>query len=162
MEPTRGKHDPLSHRVPGTGKLTIGQEIRDREWGFRLVHNHLINAPLYSVIPLDGVTSIPQRVWGNQTKIWEAVLDTMIHVSPPEFSFILTNYLSQNDPDAHAWFAKVADMATERGAWFVPVLLRIEPEEHARRIVNEDRRERMKQTDPSAGAIWVSASIDHN
>lgn len=140
---------------PGTGKLTIAEEIRRREPGFRLLHNHLINDPLFTVIELDGKTPIHGRVWENQLKIWRAVLDTIIHVSPARFSFLFTNYLSQNDPRDIEWFGEVRDMAANRRARFVPVRLTIDPEEHARRIVTEERGARMKQTDPDAPARYA-------
>jgi hypothetical protein len=150
---------------PGTGKLTIAEEICRREPGFKLLHNHLINDPLFTVLDLDGKTPIPGRVWDNQMKIWRAVLDTIVHVSPPRMSFIFTNHLSQDHPGDVAWFGEIQGMAEARGARFVPVRLTIDPEEHARRITTEERRARMKQTDPDAPARYARDNqlirVDH-
>lgn len=66
-----------------------------------------------------------------------------VHVSPPEFSFILTNNLSQNDAADVAWFvavAAMAAMAAGRGPRLVLELSRIEPEEDARRFIAADLR----------------------
>src|SRR5580698_1059674 len=85
---------------PGTGKYTIAQEIARKE-NFRLVDNHLINNPVFSLIPLDGQTKLPERIWDNTRKIWEAVSDTIIHISPREYNFVLTNSLIQANAADH-------------------------------------------------------------
>ena len=141
---------------PGTGKYTIAKEICRLIPDIRLVDAHLINNPLFSLIHLDGKTKIPQRVWDNQGKIWDAVLDVMLHVSPPAFSFVLTNYLSQNNPNDVAWFGEVKAMAEAREALFVPVLLTIDPAEHKNRIVRSERKDRYKETNPEAPARYAA------
>lgn len=135
---------------PGTGKYTIAREICRRRPEFRLVDNHLVNNPVFSVIALDGKSKLPERVWDNAGQIWRAVFDTMIHISPPGFSFVLTNYLSQKNPDDVAWFSEVEAMAAARGALFVPVLLSVDPAEHVRRITQPGRQERFKCIDGDA------------
>ncbi|NCC21685.1 MAG: hypothetical protein EOM26_04385 [Alphaproteobacteria bacterium] len=135
---------------PGTGKYTIAKEICRQRPEFRLVDNHLINNPIFSVIAADGKSKLPERVWDNAGQIWRAVFDSMIHISPPGFSFVLTNYLSQRNPDDVAWFAEVEAMAAARGAVFVPVLLTIDPVEHVRRITQPGRKERFKCIDGDA------------
>lgn len=134
---------------PGTGKYTIGKEICRLDTHFRLIDNHLINNPIFSIIYADGVTPLPVNVWENVEKIWLAVLDTMVNVSPPDFSFVLTNVLFDVDGDK-AWFEKMADVAAAKNAKFVPVLLRIDVDEHEQRIVQPDRKLRMKETDPNS------------
>ncbi len=135
---------------PGSGKYTIAKEICRLAPNIRLVDSHLINNPLFSLIPLDGKTKIPRRVWDNLGKIWDAVIDVMIHVSPLEFSFVLTNYLSQNNPNDVAWFEEVKAMTEARKALFIPVLLTIDQEEHKKRIVRSERKDRYKETNPDA------------
>lgn len=141
---------------PGTGKYTIAREICGIEAGFRLVDAHLVNNVLFSLIPLDGKTPIPRRVWDNIHTIWDAVIDTMTHVSPPDFSFILTNYLSQNNANDIAWFDTVEAMAASRGARFVPVVLTIDEAEHKNRITGPGRTARMKETNPEAPARYAA------
>jgi hypothetical protein len=135
---------------PGTGKLTIAQEIA-RKADFRLVDNHLINNPVFSLIHVDGKTKLPERIWDNVFKIWEAVADTIIHISPREYNFILTNALQQKDVADHTHYERVKDMAGQREARFIPVRLLISDiEEHARRITAADRTLKLKETDAEA------------
>lgn len=134
---------------PGTGKYTIGKEICRLNPRFKLVDNHLVNNPVFSLIHIDGVTPLPYKVWENVGKIWDSVLDTLIHVSPPDFSFVLTNALFDSEGDK-AWFREIENMAAARNAKFIPVLLRISVEEHQKRIGNPDRKIRMKETDPNS------------
>jgi len=141
---------------PGTGKYTIAKEICQLKPDIRLVDAHLINNPIFSLIPLDGKTNITKRTWANRVKIWKAVFDTMIYISPREFSFVLTNYLSQNDPEDVAWFEQVKAMAEAREALFVPVRLIIDPVEHKSRIVSSERKDRYKETNPDAPARYAA------
>lgn len=134
---------------PGTGKYTIGKEICHLNPRFRLVDNHLVNNPIFSIIHADGVTPLPVKVWENVGKIWDAVLDTLVHVSPPDFNFVLTNALFDSEGD-DAWFKEMQSMAAARNAKFVPVVLRISVEEHQKRIGNDDRKMRMKETNPKS------------
>lgn len=132
---------------PGTGKYTIAMEIVAQA-GFRLVDNHLINNPVFSLIHADGKTKLPEVVWDYTDRIWEVVADTMINISPPHFSFVLTNVLFEDNPGDRAHFHKVENVAKRRGACFVPVRLEIsDVEEHGRRITAHDRAARFKETD---------------
>jgi hypothetical protein len=144
---------------PGTGKYTIAQDIVQKT-GFRLVDNHLINNPIFSVIRLDGQTKLPERVWTNVTKVWEAVSDTLIHVSQPDESFILTNWLRDGDEGDQIHFERVCNIAVQRRAHFVPIRLLIsDVGEHARRITTPSRKDRMKQTDPEAPQRYASMDV---
>ncbi len=134
---------------PGTGKYTIGKEICRQDPRFRLVDNHLVNNPIFSIIHIDGVTPLPYKIWENVGKIWDAVMDTLVHLSPIDFNFVLTNALFDSEGDK-AWFEEIQSMAAARNAKFIPVLLRISVEEHQKRISNLDRKERMKESDPKS------------
>ena len=92
---------------PGTGKYTIAREICAQQANFKLVDNHLINIPLFSLIENDGKTPLPPRIWDNVGKIWEAVLDTIIHIAPANYSFVLTNALSDQGDTDRPWFERV-------------------------------------------------------
>ncbi len=140
----------------GTGKYTIAKELCRIAPEFRLVDNHLINNPLFTLIHADGITPLPPRIWENVGKIWDAVIDTMIHISPSDYSFVLTNALSDSDKDV-AWFYEVEDMARQRNAIFIPVVLKISLDEHKRRIVSPDRITRMKEIDPNNPARYAAA-----
>jgi len=140
---------------PGTGKFTIAREIVGKAADFRLVDNHLINNPVFTVLTLDGKTPIARRAWDNTLKIWEAVADTIVHVSPPEFSFVLTNALIEGDDGDLQHYERIKAMATQRNARFVPVRLIISDiEEHARRMTAPNRAERFKENRPEAAAKY--------
>lgn len=135
---------------PGTGKYTIAKQICAQDSAFRLVDNHLINNTLFSLIAQDGITPLPERIWNNVGAVWEAVLDTIVHIAPREYSFVLTNALTDEGKTDRAWFDRVKTGAQERGALFVPVRLSCSVAENERRIVQPDRAARMKEIDPAS------------
>lgn len=132
---------------PATGKYTIGK-ILAAAAGAKLVDNHYINNPIFGLIELDGKTPLPQRVWDNADKVRDAVFDTIAYLSPPDYSFILTNVLFDDNPEDHEILKYVIDLAAMRKAHFVPVRLLCSVEAMKSRIVTEDRKHRMKQTCP--------------
>lgn len=135
---------------PGTGKYTVAQLIAARG-GFRIVDNHLVNNPVFTVVRVDGKTALPKAVWTHAAAIGRVVFECIRTLSPPDFSFVLTNALYEDDPADHAWFAEIEGLAAERGALFVPVRLVIsDTEEHRRRVTDPNRESRMKETDPAA------------
>ncbi len=83
---------------PGVGKLTTAR-ILCQKTGAKLVDNHMINNPVFSIIGADGVTPIPEAAWIRVRQIRDVVFDTMVNVSPPEFSFVLTNVLIEKKSD---------------------------------------------------------------
>ena len=83
-------------------------------------------------------------------------MDTMIYISPPDYSFVLTNALFETDKE-HAWFDEISALAAKRQSRFLPVLLTISPEEHVRRINTPERQARFKETDQTAPARYAAA-----
>ncbi len=145
--------------APGTGKYTIASEMT-RLADIRLVDNHLINNPLFSLIRQDGMTKLPPRVWQNVRMIWSAVADTMVHICPPEFSFVLTNALFENDADDLRHMRNMRNVAQQRKGLYVPVRLLIsDADEHRRRITSPSREQRMKETDLAAAARYAGKEI---
>lgn len=145
--------------APGTGKYTIAQEML-KLCDIRLVDNHLINNPLFSLVRLDGKTPLPARIWDNVIKIWDAVADTMVHISPREFSFVLTNGLFEGDDEDRKHMLNMKRVADERGGIYIPVRLVItDVEEHIRRITAANRNVRMKETDAAAPAKYASRDV---
>jgi hypothetical protein len=140
---------------PGTGKYSIAKEIARLHPEFRLVDSHLINNPIFTLVQADGVNPLDKRVWPQISKIWDVVIDSIINLSPNHFSFILTNYLNTSESDV-SWFYEVKNMAATRKATFCPVLLKINVEEHQKRIVNPQRRERLKEINPDAPIKYAS------
>ena len=143
---------------PATGKLTIAKEIC-RQADVKLVHNHLTCNPVFSLIHTDGITPLPDNVWKNVAKIRDVVFDTMIHLSPPEWNFVLTNALNQNDPDDAPIFKATEKMAQSRNALFVPVRLLCDEAENLRRVVSPERKLNMKEIAPE-GLIRVRKDND--
>lgn len=136
--------------LPGTGKYTVAQEIAARA-GFRIVDNHLINNPVFTVVRVDGKTALPREIWKHAGDIGRVVFECIRTLSPPEFSFVLTNALYDDQTDDHEWFAEIAGLAAARGALFVPVRMTLSDSDEYRRRVTDPRREnRMKETDPAA------------
>jgi hypothetical protein len=77
-------------------------------------------------------------------------VDTMIHISPADYSFILTNALSESGTEDRSWFKEIENMAKARNAVFIPVRLLCSAEEREKRIVQPDRKDRKKAIDPRA------------
>jgi len=128
---------------PGTGKYTIAKALAELA-RFRLVDNHLINNPIFSVIQADGKTKLPEMVWEKTLAVRNVVLDTIATLSPADFSFIFTNALFDHDPMDHDLFKQIEALAEARGSVFLPVRLICEEQELCRRVVSADRRARLK------------------
>ena len=145
--------------APGTGKYTIAREMTALS-DMRLVDNHLINNPLFSIVRLDGKTKLPPRIWDNVAKIWEAVADTMVHISPPGMSFILTNALFEGDAEDRKHMQNMARVAEQRRGTYIPVrLLLSNVDEHVRRITDPVRNARMKETNAEAPQRYAGKEI---
>ena len=129
----------------GTGKYTIAQEV-SRRTGARLVDNHLINNPVFSLIQVDGKTPLPETVWDKTWAIRHVVLDVIREISPADFSFVFTNELIDGASDDHKLFAEVAALAGSRRSLFIPVRLLCEEQELCRRIQSSERTARFKDT----------------
>lgn len=127
----------------GTGKYTIACELA-RKTTLKLVDNHLINNPVFSLIQQDGITPLPPVVWEKTQAIRDVVLDTILTLSPPHFSFVFTNDASDKDPADHRLYKQVEDLAAARNSRYLPVRLICDEDELCRRIVSADRRTRMK------------------
>jgi hypothetical protein len=136
---------------PGVGKYTIGSELA-RQTGARLVDNHSIANVIFQLLDIDGVTPLPNGVWARVRQVREAVLDTLATLAPPELSFVFTNFVRGEDEAEYAYFMQLVVAAEARGSVFVPVVLSCQTSELVRRIVQPERRLRMKLVDPVEGA----------
>ncbi|MBI1215801.1 MAG: hypothetical protein GC185_08285 [Alphaproteobacteria bacterium] len=144
---------------PGTGKYTVAKEISARA-GLHLVDNHLVNHPVFSIIHADGKTPLPPRVWDNVGMIWDAVIDTIEHISPREYGFVMTNALMDDDAEDREHALNIARMMDRRGGTYVPVrLILSDVEEHVRRITAENRKARRKETNPEAPARYTARKV---
>lgn len=145
--------------APGTGKYTIAKEMTAL-CDLRLVDNHLINNPLFSIVRENGRMKMPPRIWDNVRTIWSAVADTMVHICPPHFSFILTNALFEDDEEDRAHMLNMARVAEERKGVYIPVRLLVsDVAEHVKRITAPQREERMKETNPEAPQRYAGKEV---
>ena len=133
---------------PGVGKLTIAREIVRQRPDMVVVDNHLINNPVFSVVHADGKTRLANEVWDQIFKIRAIVLDTMARLSPPHLSFVMTNFLMDEEEDK-AECRKIEAIAEQRGGSYFPVILTCDVEENRRRIVSPERGPNLKPIDPS-------------
>lgn len=127
----------------GTGKYTIAKEIVALS-GARLVDNHLINNPVFSLIRLDGMTPLPDGVWEKTWAIRHIVLDVIKEMAPPDYSFIFTNELNEGVAEDAKLFAEVEELARIMKSVLIPVRLMCDENELCRRILSSDRADRLK------------------
>lgn len=148
----------------GIGKYTIAKELVALS-GARLVDNHLVNNPVFSVIDLRNGGTLDENVWEQTRQVRHIVIDTIRTISPQDYSFIFTNCLLQSDPDDHKVLNEIQELAASRSGHYVPVRLLCSEEENIRRKSHSQRLERMKPVNTS-GTPRVHAEeevihIDH-
>lgn len=136
---------------PATGKLTIAREIHRliEEGGgvSRLVDNHYVNNPVFNLIDVDGRTPLPRMAWDLVAEVRNALAETIETLSPPDWSFIFTNHLVDEEEDRE-WFGRLEGIAASRGNPFVPVRLLCDLDELLRRVQSPERRGLKKLIDP--------------
>jgi hypothetical protein len=131
----------------GTGKYTIGRELCERT-GARLIDNHLINNPIFTVVNADGVTPLPPRVWDRVKEVRAAVYEAIRELSPPELGFVFTMELRESNPADLGAFWELDQLAAERQSRFVPIRLICGVEELCRRVVDPGRVAMLKEISP--------------
>jgi len=124
----------------GSGKYTIAKEIA-KIADYKIVDNHLINNPIFSLLDLSDDKPIPMVAWMAICAIRKAVLH-FVSIDY-EHNYVFTNELLKHDVTT---YEQVQDCAKMRESLFVSVKLVISPEEHRKRIVNIGRKERFKST----------------
>lgn len=128
----------------GSGKYTIAKEIAKS--GYKVVDNHLINNPIFSLLDLDDETPIAENAWISVRKIRHIILDFI--AQDQKSSFIFTNALLEKEADWKV-YNLIKEIAEKRGSLFIPLKLILSPEEHKKRITNSDRKARFKTTNPA-------------
>jgi hypothetical protein len=140
---------------PGTGKYTVARALVARLEAAgataRLIDNHYVANPIFGLLPVDGVTPLPPEVWARVRGVRAEVLATIEALSPPEWSFVFTNYWQDTESHAVA-LAHLEELAAKRGNLLVPVMLTVDRDELLRRVVRPDRAARLKLVDPE-GAL---------
>ncbi len=128
--------------LAGTGKYTIAKKISSH--GYKLVDNHLINNPIFSLLENDGEGRASNAATDKIDQIRSIVLEFM--TEDRQHHYVLTNQLLDN-PFHRRIYDEIMNAAKIRGSLFVPVRLSISSNERAKRIVQPDRGERFKITD---------------
>src|SRR5690349_15327974 len=103
---------------PGVGKYTVAKELERLAAAagscFVVVDNHHTSNVIFSVLPVDGVSPLPETVWERVGEVREAVLRTIEELSPSEWSFVFTNVLTEGDPDDAQVVDRLIDLASKR------------------------------------------------
>ena len=139
---------------PGTGKYTVAKamvaELERRGETVKLVDAHYVNNPVFGLIHQDGRTPLPAGVWPIVRRIREALMDAIEELSPPHYSFIFTNFVTQEEVQGPVatYFERLQRLAASKGGRLQITRLMCEPDELSRRIVGSDRVARLKMTDP--------------
>lgn len=141
---------------PGVGKYTVASEIAAAT-GAVVVDNQLINHPVLALFDWDGVSTLPREIWQHIAPIREAVLAAIEEIAPHSMSYVLTNAL-EDDAAGAALFHRIRDIATARGAEFLPVLLTCDLAEQSRRVTSPDRKQRLKLSDPDQLREYVAST----
>ena len=95
---------------PAVGKYTIGKELAARS-GARLVDNHSVANVLFNLLDQDGVTPLPDAIWPLVGQVRAAVIETLLTVSPPDLSFVFTNFMRGEDEREYAVFLEMVAVA---------------------------------------------------
>lgn len=135
---------------PGVGKATVG-ELLAKHLPAKLVDNHYWLNPVLGLIEQDGETPLPAPFWAFAARSRRVVMDTIIELSPDNWSFIFTHAaVGEGNTRDRELLQDIKSVVRARNAHFWAVQLTSSPEELARRVVSPERRKKMKEVDPDA------------
>jgi hypothetical protein len=139
--------------IPAVGKYTTAREIV-RRTGAKLVDNHLINNPIFSVAHVDGTDRLPfpKEGWKYTGRIRRSVLAFIRDLGHPDESYIFTNVMGWDEVRP---FNQIERLAKHRKALFVPVWLKCSAAELTRRKATPQRRRMMKEIDTTNIRRWT-------
>jgi len=143
---------------PATGKLTIAQLLAP-QLGAIVVDNHWINNPIFGLLDTDGSRTLPTAVWERTSEVRTAVMETIATIAPPKRNFIFTYSGAIGEPYDARSYELMLSTATRRGSVFVPVRLLCSHEVLRRRIMSDDRKGRLKATDPESLRQYVGKEV---
>jgi len=147
---------------PGVGKYTVATELARlaEERGRRLVvvDNHHTSNVIFSVLPVDGVSTLPDSVWDRVDEVRAALMRTIKELSPADWSFVFTNVMTEGVPADHETLDRVRQLAESRNSHYVPVRLTCQIDELLRRVARPDRPTRQKWVDPAGVSTFVEGS----
>lgn len=134
---------------PGTGKYTVAkamvEHLAARGEPAALLDNHSTANLVWSLV--EPERRFDADVMARLAELRHVLWDAAAELTGPAHSLVLTNYLPiEREPtviDRHR------ELAQQLGRRFVAVVLRCDPEEVVRRVVNPDRAARLKLVDPN-------------
>jgi len=147
---------------PGVGKYTIAKELATiglADGGrLVLVDNHHTANVIFAVMDIDGVRQLPDSVWDRVEEVRSALYRTIEELSPPDWGFVFTNVLINEQPRDRPVLERLAQLAARRGSCYVPVRLTCDRAELLRRVVRPEREARAKWRDAAGVAAYADAS----
>ncbi len=139
----------------GIGKYSIAKSLSELE-NVKVIDNHYIINPVYALMEDKGAVSDQAlaQVWSEVLQVRQAILSVIQNFTSRAHNYVFTDDLA-NDEGSYQDYKAILEVANTRKAIFVPVILRCELEEYLRRVSNQNRSERMKDTNV------VQAKIHH-
>ncbi|MDL2343199.1 hypothetical protein QOL99_03445 [Deinococcus sp. MIMF12] len=130
---------------PGSGKRTVGEQLA-RLTGAVLLDNHLFRDAVYRPYGADGVRPIPPELQDLGSQVWALGLQAA-RLAPRDVSQIFTAYHPDRE-SSRASAGRIRGVAVDRDATYVPVWLKCDLDELARRMTLPERSGRAKMCDP--------------
>jgi adenylylsulfate kinase-like enzyme len=143
---------------PASGKLTVAKALVDaaaaRGQTFVRLDNHLTGDVILSVID-PTLHPIPQTVWDRVEDVREVMYQAIVDLSPPDWSFVVTNVVRAKDDREARTVRRVHELALERASRHLAVRVVCDRDVLLTRVTAADRATRRKWTDPTGVARYV-------
>ena len=129
---------------PGVGKYTVARALAALT-GAVVIDNQLINHPILALF--NRALDLPAEAFERAGPIRNAVFSALEEIAPRSLSYVFTNNL-EDSPEDIAIYNRLRDIAASRESVFLPVMLTCAREAQLERVQAEERRRRLKVTDP--------------
>ncbi len=143
---------------PAAGKLTVAKALvaaaADAGRTFVLLDNHLTGDVILSVCDRT-VHPIPKGVWDRVEEVREVMYRAIVELSPPDWSFVVTNVVRDGDPDEARIVTRIRQLAHDRASVHVPVRVHCDRDVLLTRVTAQDRFTRHKWVDPEGVGRYV-------
>jgi hypothetical protein len=143
---------------PASGKLTVAKALVEaaaaRGQTFVRLDNHLTGDVILSVID-PTLHPIPATVWDRVEDVREVMYRAIVDLSPPGWSFVVTNVVRDGDEREERTVTRVKELADERGSRHLAVRVHCDRDELLSRVTAPDRSTRRKWTDPEGIARYM-------
>lgn len=104
---------------------------------------------MFGLVEQDGKTPLAKGIHDNAWAVRQLVLDTVKNYSPAQWNFGFTHAAIGEGVERDRTFSELlVDVANQRGATLVTVVLRCSETELLKRVRHSGRSLRMKATDP--------------